>query len=73
MNISTGTITRTIILALALINQILTVTGVSPIPLENETITELISTGALVIASLVTWWKNNSFTRNAIRADKTFK
>lgn len=56
MNISTGTITRTIILALALINQILTVTGVSPIPLENETITELISAGALVIASLVAWW-----------------
>jgi SPP1 family holin len=73
MKISTGTITRTIILALALTNQILTASGHSPLPIEDETVTELIATGATVIAALIAWWKNNSFTQKAIKADSTFK
>lgn len=73
MKISTGTITRTIILALALTNQILTAAGHSPLPIEDETVTELIATGATVITAVIAWWKNNSFTQNAIKADSTFK
>jgi SPP1 family holin len=38
LNISAGTIARTIILALAIINQVLTVTGHSPLPIEDEAI-----------------------------------
>lgn len=73
MKVSTGTITRTVILALALINQVLTISGHSPLPIEDEAITELIATSATIIASVVAWWKNNSFTQQAIRADATFK
>lgn len=73
MKVSTGTITRTVILALALINQVLTISGHSPLPIEDEVITELIATSATIIASVVAWWKNNSFTQQAIRADATFK
>lgn len=68
-NISVGTIVRTLILALALVNQILTASGHAIIPIDDETITTLISTGATVIASLIAWWKNNSFTQEAIEAD----
>lgn len=68
--ISTGTIIRTIILALALINQILTASGHAIIPIDDETITELISTGATVITAVIAWWKNNSFTEEAIAADE---
>lgn len=73
MKISTGTITRTIILVLALINQVLTMAGHSPIPIEDETVTELIATAATVAAALVAWWKNNSFTQAAIRGDEVMK
>ncbi|MCC8122361.1 MAG: phage holin [Oscillospiraceae bacterium] len=68
-NISSGTIARTIVLALALINQVLAAMGKSPIPIEDETITELISTAWTVIAAIIAWWKNQSFTAAAIAGD----
>ena len=71
--ISSGTIARTIILTLALINQVLTSMGHSPLPIENDAITQLVSLITTIIASTVAWWKNNSFTQKAISADKTFK
>lgn len=71
MNITKGTITRTAILGLALTNQVLTIFGVSPIPVEDDTITNLISAGFTIGASVTAWWKNNSFTKKAIEADKT--
>lgn len=70
MNISASTIARTAVLALALINQILTTLGIQTIPIEDETITTLISTAFLVVAAIVNWWKNNSFTKAAIASDK---
>ena len=73
MKASAGTITRTIILALALINQLLTSFGYSVIPLEDETITQLISTAFTVVSAVIAWWKNNSFTKAAITADETLK
>ena len=69
-NITKGTLIRTILLVLALINQILAVFGKSPIPIDDDTVTSLISTAWTVIASLIAWWKNNSFTDKAIKADK---
>jgi len=70
MKISAGTVARTIILALALTNQALIITGHSVIPVENEDITEFVSLAFTIAASLAAWWKNNSFTQNAIKADK---
>ena len=67
--ISVGTIVRTLILALALINQILSASGHAVIPIEDATIETLVTAGATVIASLIAWWKNNSFTHEAIEAD----
>ena len=64
------TIIRTVILTLALINQVLAACGKSPIPVDEESITELISTGITVIAAVWAWWKNNSFTQAAIKADE---
>lgn len=73
MNISTGTIVRTMCLALALVNQVLSAMGKSPLPIEDETVELLVSTGATVLAAIVSWWKNNSFTSAAIEADETLK
>ena len=68
--ISAGTIARTIILLLALINQCLSMAGVSPLPIEDEQVETIITTAWTVIAALIAWWKNNSFTPEAIQADK---
>ena len=73
INITKGTIIRTILLVLALINQVLAVFGKSPIPIDDDTLTNLISTAWTVIASLIAWWKNNSFTDKAIKADEVLK
>lgn len=67
------TIIRTAALIIALVNQALTLAGKSPLPFENEEITEFLSYIFTAAASLWAWWKNNSFTRNAIEADKLLK
>lgn len=69
-NVSKDTIARTIILAVALINQILVVLGINPLPFAEEELYNIISTIATAAAALWTWWKNNSFSTKAIQADK---
>lgn len=70
MNVKKDTIIRTVILAVALVNQILTSTGHAVIPVSDEEITQVITLAITIGASLWSWWKNNSFTKNAIEADK---
>lgn len=70
MKISSGTFIRTVILAFSLANQLLVVIGKSPIPISNEELEMLISTSVTIIAALIAWWKNNSFTDAAIKADQ---
>ena len=67
--IKVATITRTAVLILALANQILSATGHSPIPVDDAQLEQLISTGMTVVAAIWAWWKNNSFTKEAIAAD----
>lgn len=64
------TIIRTLVLVFALLNQILTATGRSVIPISDEQITELITLVITIGASVWAWWKNNSFTKEAIEADE---
>lgn len=69
LNISAGTIARTLVLVLAIVNQILSACGKSPLPIESETLEQLVTAGFTIVAALIAWWKNNSFTQNALRAD----
>lgn len=73
MKISASTIARTAILALALVNQILSASGHAVIPIEDAQIETLVSTGFTVAAALVAWWKNNSFTAAALKGDEAMK
>lgn len=73
MKISASTIARTAILALALVNQILSASGHAVIPIEDAQIETLVSTGFTVAAALVAWWKNNSFTAAALKGDEVMK
>ena len=67
--ISAGTIARTACLLLALTNQVLSALGKPVLPIESATVEQLVTTGLTVAAALAGWWKNNSFTPEAIEAD----
>lgn len=71
--ISAGTIARTACLLLALTNQVLSALGKPVLPIESETIEQLVTAGITTVTALIAWWKNNSFTRAALEADKTFE
>ena len=68
--ISAGTIARTACLLLALTNQVLSALGKPVLPIESQTVEQLVTAGITTVAALVAWWKNNSFTAAAIQADK---
>ena len=73
VKISAGTIARTIILALALLNQILTAFGCNVIDISDDTINTLVATAATVVTAVIAFWKNNSFTAPAVEADSYMK
>lgn len=73
MKIEQGTIIRTAVLALALVNQILTSAGKNPIPISDDQLYSILTGVFTIGASLWSWWKNNSFTQKAIEADQVLK
>ena len=68
-----GRYSRTAVLALALINQVLSSMGKPLLPIESAQLEQLISTGFTTVSALVNWWFNNSFTKEAIQADAEFE
>lgn len=73
MDISKGTIARTVVLLLALVNQVLTMCGLNPLPFSEDVIYELVTLLFTIGASVWAWWKNNSFTEKAKKADEYLK
>ena len=67
------TIIRTAVLIFALINQALTISVYNPLPFTNEEFGQAVSMVLTAGASLWAWWKNNSFTQDAIKADKQIR
>ena len=68
--VSADTIIRTIVLLVTLINSVLTMTGHNPLPFAEDELYTTLSCIATVCATVWAWWKNNSFTEAAIKADE---
>ncbi len=70
LKLDAGTITRSIVLLLTMVNAVLAMLGKDKIPFtENgvyETVTVLTTLGATIWA----WWENNAFTHNARKAEQ---
>ena len=64
------TIIRTVIALIALINAVLVMLGKNTLPFAEEDVTEVLSCFFVIATTLSVWWKNNSFTPQAIKADK---
>lgn len=71
--ISKSTIIRTVVLVLALVNNALALFGKSPLPIDEQMVELVVSFLFTMGASLVAWWKNNSFTSAARLGDATMK
>lgn len=71
--VSKETIIRTIILVVSLVNMSLTYFGKNPLPFAEEEIYGFLSMLFTVAASIWAWWKNNSFSQAAIKADDFLK
>ena len=71
--ISVGTVIRTVCLILALVNLTLETFGKRIIPISDEQVSELITLIFTIVTSVVSFWKNNSFTQEAIIADGLMK
>lgn len=69
MNISKGTIIRTAVFLLGIVNMILVRAGYSVLPIDESWLEEVITNGWVIISGAVGFWKNNSFTKAAIEAD----
>ena len=68
--INNGTIARTVAVIAVLINQFLIMFGKEQLPFTEDEIYQGVSMVLTVWATLWAWWKNNSFTKKAIEADK---
>jgi len=70
--IKKSTVIRTIVLFVSLVNSLLAAKGISPISfLSDDTqITAFASDLVTGVIAVWAWWKNNSFTENAKKADE---
>ena len=55
---------------MTLLNTIFTAAGKNPLPFSDTDVYSAVSTAATVVTAIIAWWKNNSFTENAKKADK---
>lgn len=70
MKITKTTIVRLILVLLVLVNFILERCGIDIIPADESTILMFVETGIEIAILAVGFWKNNSFTEKAIKADE---
>ena len=68
--VSVETIVRTVVLVATLINSVLTMLGKNPLPFSEDDLYTVLSAAATIAATVWAWWKNNSFTTEAIKADE---
>ena len=68
-NISKGTIVRTIMLVIVIVNLVLKACGKPVIDVEEGTLFYWLETVLEIAVIITTFWKNNSFSQAAIKAD----
>ena len=73
MKITKGTITRSILLFIVVLNMLLKKMGLNPLNIDKGTTAYFVETLIELLVIVVSFWKNNSFSKNAIRADEFLK
>lgn len=65
-----GTIIRTTVLVVALINQVIVMFGLSPLPFNDAEVEAGVSALFTTVAALWAWWKDNDVTKSTIEKKK---
>lgn len=73
MKVSKETIVRTAVLFVALLNTVLNACGKNPLPFSDDEVYAGVSAAVATVAAVWAWWKNNSFTAAAVKADEVLK
>lgn len=73
MKVSKETIVRTVVLFVALLNTVLNACGKNPLPFSDDEVYTGVSAVVATVAAVWAWWKNNSFTVAAVKADEILK
>ena len=73
MKVSKETIARTVVLFVALLNTVLNACGKNPLPFSDDEVYTGVSAVVATVAAVWAWWKNNSFTTAAVKADEVLK
>ncbi|AJA42488.1 holin [Alkalihalobacillus alcalophilus ATCC 27647 = CGMCC 1.3604] len=75
-----GTLIRTIVLILALANQIFAMFGIEKLPLDEAGVTNIVELGYLlfsavltIVAAMIAWFKNNYVTKTGKKQKETLK
>ena len=73
MKVQTGTVVRTAVLLFALANQLLTAAGKNPLPFSEDEVYQAGTAVVTAVTAIAAWWKNNSFSKEALTADEYMK
>ena len=73
MKIDKGTLIRTLVLFIALLNQILVSCGLYKIPGTADQQTEVLSTLFTLVTSVIAWFKNNYVTAKGKKQKEVLK
>jgi len=57
----------------ALLNTVLNACGKNPLPFSDDEVYTGVSAVVATVAAVWAWWKNNSFTAAAVKADEVLK
>lgn len=72
-NQRTNAIIRLIVMAVLMVNMVLTLVGKNPIPFDEAAVTEWLTIAAGGLSAIWSWWKNNNVTAAAQEAQNTLK
>lgn len=70
MKIKTETLIRTAVTFFVLINSVLVILGKDKLPWTEDEVYTAVSAAAAAVTTLWSWWKNNSISAAAIKADE---
>lgn len=72
-NVTVATWVRTALLAVALINQLLSILGINPLPFSDAMVEQFVTFMFTAVTAIIAFWKNQSFTKAAQNADVQMK
>lgn len=69
LKVTKGTVVRTVLLAMVLVNIVLKAFGMNPVQVDERSVVSVIENVASIVVIVLNWWKNNSFSDEAKNAD----